>query len=328
MKYKQFFQGIFACAGLFILILDGKTALEGARTGIALCLQVVIPSLFPFFLMTSLLTNALTGTNLPMLRTLGRLFNMPPGTQSILLSGFLGGYPAGAQSIYAVHRSGRISDEDAARLLGFCNNAGPAFLFGMVSQAFPEKWYSWALWGIHILSAWLVSRILPAVHESKPSVKTQTANLTLSSALQISLRGMSTVCGWIVLFRVLIAFLERWLFWLLPKEVCVFFTGLLELSNGCCELSSVENLQLRFVICSVLLAFGGLCVTMQTLSAVGSLSMKFYFQGKALQALFSFLLSDGLIYQIYPLMAASLLFLGFLLRKGQKNSSIIAPIHV
>ena len=52
---------------------------------------------------------------------------------------------------------------------------------------------------------------------------------------------MATVCGWVELFRVLLAFLKRWIFWILPAAVHVAVTGILELSNGCCELLSVAD---------------------------------------------------------------------------------------
>ena len=51
MRKKQLWTGIAASMGMLVLILDGKTALEGARQGIELCLRTVVPSLFPFFLL-------------------------------------------------------------------------------------------------------------------------------------------------------------------------------------------------------------------------------------------------------------------------------------
>ncbi len=328
MKRKQLTQGIVACCGLFLLILDGKTALEGAQTGIRLCLQVVVPSLFPFFLMTTLLTGSLAGTDLSILRPLGILFGMPPGSESILISGFLGGYPAGAQSIAVACKSGSLTAEEAKRLLSFCNNAGPAFLFGMVSAAFPEKHHVWALWGIHVFSAWVVSRMMICEKSFEFHKKEKQEEITLPGALQQSLRAMAMVCGWILVFRVLIAFLDRWVFWLLPKEAAVLLTGLLELSNGCCELSKVADLRIRFVICSVMLAFGGLCVTMQTISVTNDICRKLYFRGKLLQVLFSLTFSVAVMYKLPVIWLAAFLILGYLLRKVQKKSSIPWPLHV
>ncbi len=325
MKRKEAALGVFACIGLFFLILDSKTAAEGAQTGIVLCLQVVIPSLFPFFLMTILLTNALSATNPSILRPLGIIFGIPAGMEGILISGFLGGYPAGAQSIYTANQLGRVSDKDAQRLLSFCNNAGPAFLFGMVSSAFPEKSYVWKLWAIHIFSALLVSWTLSNNQSSTAAMEAK-KTITLPIALQMSLRAMAMVCGWIVLFRILLTFLQRWIFWRFSAELAVLLAGLLELSNGCCELSRVSDIRLRFLICSICIAFGGLCVTMQTISVTNEGSMRFYFRGKIMQVFFSLILSIASMYQIYQIWPLILLFSGYLLWKRQKNSSI--PVYL
>ena len=90
--------GIFASLGMLLLILDTKTAIQGAQEGIRLCIMTVIPSLFPFFVLSSLLTGALTGVRLRFLRPIGKLCRMPAGSESLLLIGMLGGYPTGAKS--------------------------------------------------------------------------------------------------------------------------------------------------------------------------------------------------------------------------------------
>lgn len=327
MKRKQLWTGLGASLGMLILILDGKTALEGAQAGVELCLKTVIPSLFPFFLLSILLTSSFSGTSLPLLRPLGRLCGIPKGAESILISGFLGGYPVGAQSIATAYLHGLLHKQDAERMLAFCNNAGPAFLCGMVASMFPRKWMAWALWIIHIISAVLVSMVLPASHSATGKIS-DADEITLSKALHSSVTVMATVCGWVVLFRVLISFLKCWLLWLLPTEAQVAVTGLLELSNGCCELLCISDVSLRFIAASGMLAFGGVCVTMQTVSVTSDLSLRNYFLGKLLQTVISIVLSCALLYG--TAIPAGLVFLLILLikQKKQKKSSIPSAVGV
>jgi hypothetical protein len=87
------------------------------------------------------------------------------------------------------------------------------------------------------------------------------------------------------------AFLEHWVLFRFPPIVRIFITGMLELSNGCISLGVIDNFALRFVMCSVFLSAGGLCVTMQTISVIGSLSPLPYLTGKLRQIFFSLLLS-------------------------------------
>lgn len=324
MRKQQLWTGIGASVGILILILDGRTALEGAQAGIDLCLRTVIPSLFPFFLLSILLTSSFMGMTLSVLRPVAKLFSIPEGAESLLVCAFLGGYPVGAQSISDGYHAGQLKKEDAQRMLAYCNNAGPAFLFGMVGAQFAEKWMAWALWGIHILSALLVSMVFSGnpgrvkMGERKP--------VSLSGAMVSALRIMAQVCGWVILFRVIMAFLNRWVLWILPVEVQVTLTGLLELSNGCCVLASIEDTSLRFLICSGILAFGGLCVTMQTVSVTKGLRLKYYLLGKGLQTLLSLLLSAALLWPVWILPAALTIFFLLILQKMRKNSS--NPLYV
>ena len=321
MKRKSLFAGIAASLGMLILILDGKTAVMGARDGLELCLRTVIPSLFPFFVLSNLLTTAFTGQRLSLFQPVATLCGVPRGGESLLITGFLGGYPVGAQAVTGVYRAGQISKAEAERLLAFCNNAGPAFLFGMSAALFPQRRAAVLLWGIHILSAVFTAVLLPA--EESPALTLsggKRANLT--DAMQNSVRVMAYVCGWVILFRILIEFLERWVLWLLPVSAQVGITGLLELTNGCCALAAVASEPLRFVMCSTMLAAGGLCVTMQTLSVTEGLSVRFYFLGKGMQILFSLLLSAAcMVGQPVPILAAMVFFVG-ILKKSKKRDSI------
>ena len=310
---------------MLILILDAKTALSGAQQGVALCLKTVIPSLFPFFVLSILLTSSLLGSRLPLLRPLGRLCGMAEGAESLLIPAFLGGYPVGAQSVAEAFRSGQLSKPQAERMLAFCNNAGPAFLFGMAGSLFPRKWMAWALWGIHIAGAVFTALAIPGGSGKTVSIPKK-APLSPSAALSTAVKVMASVCGWVMLFRVLLAFLSRWLLWMLPAAVQVAVTGMLELSNGCCELMAISDIPVRFCICAGILAFGGLCVTMQTVSVTAGLSLRLYFLGKALQTVFSLALAVAVVCGTW--LPFGILFLLFFGAKLQKKSRFPSAVGV
>lgn len=278
---------------MLILILDSRTALEGARSGMELILTTVIPSLFPFFFLSIMLSTS-GGSQFSVLRFPGRLCRLPPEADGILIPAFLGGYPAGAQAVCSMWKCNRISREVGERLLIFCNNAGPSFLFGILSALFPHIWMVWALWGIHIAGAIYAAQLQPCRFPDCASGQ-QTAPLSLPQVLSSAISVMAGVCGWLLLFRVVIAFLDRWILWLFPIPVQVLVCGMLELTNGCMLLPQIPDVQTRFVLCSGLLAMGGLCVTLQTLSAAKGLSLKYYLLGKLHQTMFSLCASAALI---------------------------------
>lgn len=294
MQEKRYALGLGAGICFLLLILDGRTALSGAAAGFELCTKTVIPALFPFFVLSDVLVSALWGNSSPFLRPLGHLFGIPEGAEPLLLSAFLGGYPVGAKEISNVYSNGSLRKEDAIRLLSFCNQPGPAFLFGMVGPCLPKPWMVWALWGIILLSALLVSALTkpgPA-HAELP----ERAIPTPAAAMESALRVIGTVCGWVIVFRVAAAFLERWVLWYLPQVLKTAVQGVLELSNGCCMLNQISDSRARFLLAAGMLSFGGLCVTMQTVSLLGKLPAKSFLFGKVLQTGFALGLSCAVIY--------------------------------
>lgn len=329
MRFKKSMAGFIAFAGITVLIFDAKAAIIGAREGLDLCLQTVVPSLFPFFIFTNLLTTTVMGHPIPALKWLGRLCGIPSGAESLLLIGMLGGYPVGAQCISQSYHSRQLCKEDAHRLLGFCSNAGPSFIFGILGTAFSMHISIWLLWLIHIASALVTGILLPGKnHQSSCSVSRQEPSLP--AALRNSVAAIAIVCGWIILFKTILSFFAKWFLWLLPNLAQVIFTGVLELTNGCCLLPSVPNEAVRFVICSAFLSLGGACVSMQTVSVTGSLGTGLYFPGKIFQTFLSILLAiptasvlypdqRELILQLLPFSAAAVVpfVLLFLRKKGK-----------
>lgn len=335
MKRKTILPALTASAGTLILILDAKTALSGARDGVMLCLNTLIPSLMPFFVLSTLLTQSLAGLCPRFLRPLGYALHIPRGAEGLLAVGVLGGYPVGAQNIVCAYRSGQLDRDNTARMLAFCNNAGPAFIFGVVRAAFTEEWAPWVLWGIHIASALMVGFFARPCRASCTPSPTA-GRVSITAALESGVRVMALVCGWVVLFRTLLTFLMRWVLWALPVSAQVMIAGLLELSNGCTLLPHIRCAGLRFVTASGILALGGVCVTLQTASVCSGVSMARYYPGKLLQCAVSIVLA----FICQPLFAdrctpptalwVFLLLFGAIAarRNREKKGSICAPVGV
>jgi hypothetical protein len=216
--------------------------------------------------------------------------------------------------------------------MGFCNNAGPAFIFGMLGPMFSNRAVPWFLWIIHILSALITGMILPG-NSSNDIVSMSADKQTPQSALEKGIRTTAYVCGWIILFRVILAFLDHWFLWMLPNQFKIIISGFLELSNGCVSLAAIPNEHLRFIIASCFLGFGGICVLMQTSSVTSQTGLGMYLPGKLLQTSISLILAVIVqnmlfdqtqtgIFLILPLL--TLLFLIFIIfyRNTSRNPAL------
>ena len=326
MKRSGTLKGLLAVLGMVLLILDAKTALRGASDGMAACIETVIPSLFPFILLSCWLNDTVANGDYLIPEWVTRAAGLPKRAGAILISSVLGGYPAGAQAVYQAYIAGALEKKDAERILAYTNNAGPAFIFGMVGHLFSPRAAPWLLWGIHILSAFIVRLLLGAaesrdvfyIHRSK-----QKNEVILKSS-----KVICTICAWVITFRIIITYMANWLESGISPALRTVIFGCLELVNGCCSLSEVTEPGMRFIICSGMLAFGGLCVMMQTVSVVHDINIGYFFLGKLAQTVLSLILSTALVYRKWYLLALILVpVFVFILRNKNKCGNPV-PIRV
>lgn len=274
---------IAAALASLVLILDSRTAMNAAAEAVELCLRTAIPSLFPFFVLSAILVPFASRLRL---RKLGDLLNLDPGWEAIFLLGCLGGYPVGAQCVAQGYASGKLNPAQARRMLGFCTNCGPSFLFGIVGAAFERPIAAWIIAVISVHSAMMVGILWPGKAQNEGSFP-DLPSVTVPQAVQRGIRSMGSVCAWIILGKVLLAFGDKWVLSSLPDRLRLLITGLLELTNGCLTLKTCSDERFRFVLACVMVTFGGLCVAMQVsaLCSDAGLDDAQYLPQKALQAL-------------------------------------------
>ena len=269
---------LFILALGLLLLLQPERASDAAREGLALCAGTVIPSLFPFMAVVSMLlqlglADSLQGFCAPFM-----VCALP------LLTGLLGGYPAGAKTAADLYRQGRLTRREAELLLGFCDNCGPAFLLGfagagILGSARAGVW----LYLVHVGSALLTGMVLCRLQRDRGAPLLAGRSIAspvsfpqaLTSAVSGSAGAMVNICAFVVLFRVLAG--------LLPEGTPPLLAGVLEMVTGVAGLQPGRE---GFVSAAALTAWGGLSVHCQGLSSIlpAGLSARTHWLGKCLQA--------------------------------------------
>ena len=269
-----------------LLLLHPEAASEAVRRGLTLCFRTVIPSLFPFFVVVSLLLKLGMADYLQWLCApfMGPLFRLKGVCAMPLLTGLLGGYPSGAKAAAELYSQGQVSRQEAELLLGFCNNCGPAFILGYVGAGiFRDQRAGGWLFLIHAAAALVAGMVLsrikkdrgPALLRSNLPVKPvrfpEALTLSVSGALGSTLQ----ICAFVVLFQVLSA--------LLPPETPGMALGVLEMVTG---IAALEPGRTGFIAAAAIVGWGGLSVHCQALSvtAPAGLSFRWHWIGKAMQA--------------------------------------------
>lgn len=285
MVKKLFYTGsvILFAAGL-ILFPDATS--KSAFDALSLCGKVIIPSLFPFLVLSSLVVKA----------SLACGFKKPYINAFVL--GAVGGYPVGASVVCELYLKQECAKEQAEAMLAFCNNCGPAFIFGAVGGAiFKSLKIGILLYLVHIVAAILIGFIF---NRFKGNLICSTAHPEIGAfpnAVKAAAMSTINICAFVIFFSVMCEILTS--FGILPaissflggSEISnAFIIGVLELTSGICRAPATTA---GFILCSTLLGFGGFSVHSQALSFISkaNLSPKKYFLGKALHSIFSFIFS-------------------------------------
>lgn len=308
---KQRTSVLFCVLAMVVLIVDSRCAAESALSAVELCLRTLVPGLFPLFVISAMLVPELKSARVP---GLSGLLGIPAGSEGIFLLGCAGGFPVGAGCIAQAVKSGGLSKADGSRMLGFCNNCGPAFLFGVLASIL-EPGQALALFVIQLETAMITAILWPgrAVGSYRPAG----GSVSLPAAVKQSTSSMAGVCAWVVLAGVLAGFLRRWFFPLLPEGLSVLLTGLLELTTGVFTAAELADPGLQFLLCAVFVCFGGISVLLQIqgLAAPAGLSMSACVAQKATQALLGAVLATGFLRFGWILLALPIP-VGILLKKA------------
>lgn len=295
---------------LFLLALGEAKALRaGAEWGLALCLKLLIPTLLPLFALSGL-TNRL-GLGDALRRGLGgimgRLFGVSGAGAAAFLLGLCGGYPLGAATAAELYRSGRISREEGERLLGFCDNTGPAFAVAALGMgAFQSAGAGLFLYGVHLIAAVLTGLLLRGKRCERSLPKESVPppfSAALTEAVSAAGRAMLGVCLWVIVFSALLFVLNaRGTLDGLAGALAVKFGlelrfcrallwSLFELSGTVGLLAGQSLSPTTLALAAFALGWGGLCVHFQSLSVSAELSARRRLPGKLLHGLLSAVLS-------------------------------------
>lgn len=306
-KFKQLLKGglyvsefvkyyIFTFITLLILCYP-QNAMNYAVSGMALCSEVLIPSLFPFFVCSGLLIYSGFCESLSTLfgKVMRPLFNINGSGAAAFILGIISGYPLGAQTALKLYENKSVSKTECERLLAFCNNSGPLFILGSVGIAiYHSPKVGVMLYTAHIAAAITVGVLFRFYRreggdnfKTGQEKKTKSVGEIFANALSGSISSILTVCGAVVFFSVVANLVAD----LLPDGMIrTVFVALSELTSGIKGISALElAMGTKLMLSSAAAGFAGFCVHLQVMSVAAGkgVSLKPYIIGKVIHAFLS-----------------------------------------
>lgn len=324
------------CIFTVCLVLFSNDNLIAAKEGLKLWANSVVPSLLPFFIATELLsyTNIVYKVSKLLNPIMRPIFNVPGCGAYSLVMGIISGYPTGAKIVTKFREENLVTTAEAERLLSFTNNSGPLFIIGTVGiSMFGNTTIGLLLLITHILACISVGFVfrfwkysdkssLNLSFKSNKNTLVTFSNLgeVLSKSIMSSINTVVMIGGFVVLFSVILSILENSMaldvlssiFLPFFKTIGIpnvdfvksIFSGIIEVTNGVKQVSSIfyKQISLNICLCSFLLGFGGISVIFQVLSITSKsdISIKPYIYGKILQAFFA-LFYTILFINVFPI---------------------------
>lgn len=287
--------------------------LDSARRGLSLFASSVLPSLFPFYFCSLILTymGAVSAISKVGAKGVKLMYNAPKESAYVLFLSMLCGYPVGASTIYELYEAGAITQKDAKSVCSFCSTSGPVFMIGTIGGAI----FSNGKVGVIVLVAHYLGAIVNGLiyrkrksdQEAHVFARTDDVDGLLSKAISKATINMLYVGGYIVICGMIIDTLElvgiRHALSGLgnarePILSCVY--SLIEMTRASIECSKCANLQLGVTLCTGAVSLGGLSVTLQNYTFLSKCGVRFFelllMKGTqcALSMIFSYILGFSL----------------------------------
>ena len=310
---KQRIITLFCICLLLFLLVHPEEALLSAKDGMSLWLNVMIPTLLPFLILTGILLK--TGNIPQLLEPLApfwkHFFGISPAGAYVLILGFLCGYPMGAKLAHDLYINHQISQREGEYLLTFSCNASPAFIFSYLSQNILEGKIPPHSLLLILLSADFVcmlffrflvyhgntvSSVKPE-YRKKETYQQDSTGVILDVSIMSGFETITRLGGYILIFSLL--FTGFYHYWPFCSQNKIQLTSPIELTNGLHQIAqSAFSWKIKYITSMTLTAFGGFCVMFQTKSVLEEkLSILPYIFAKCLNAslVFLFLVLSNII---------------------------------
>lgn len=330
-------QLIFLTVFAFSILRAPARACSLAALALQLWFEKMIPSLFPFMILSGLIVRLDFGQllSIPVHPFLGRLYKINKTMCSAMLMGFLFGFPLGAKTVAEAYDLGQLSRPQAQYLLAFCNNIGPVYLLSFAlpllglsdpAKGFPLKFaLTAAFFGIPLLyglllrytvyrridfsaPVFLTAASFERETESKPA-KTGSFISALDASVTSACTAITRLGGYMIFFIVCNLPFEQ-----IKNLSAVILPGISSRAFGATELYAViapileitsglalSKDALPAALCMTFLTFGGLSCFAQTYTCIRDTDLSFgsYCFHKLLQSAIAFLLYVWLFSAFY-----------------------------
>ncbi len=292
---------------LFCIFYIPNAVTHGVSEGLKICFSVILPSLFPFMVLSSYIvkSQALKGIYKLFSPVSKYIFRLPSSTIPVIIMGLIGGFPVGTKMTAMLFERGEITKNQAVRLCLFAVNGGPAFIITAVGVNMLGS----AKAGLIIFAALSIAYLIlgfaisffgeKAEGKSQSISESQSPMLALSTSVNDGVQGILSICAWVVLFSGISSCITTLP---IPDGLFTGIMALLEVTKGCSFVSGKVSLP----IIAAIIGFGGFCVHCQIYGFIKVVGVKYrlFFVLRVLNAALSAVICH-LLLKLFPVETAT-----------------------
>ncbi len=271
--------------------------------GAELCAGTMVPSLFPFLVVSSFASNsgAIDFLGEKTEKFFKKFFSFSGNAGSVFVMGLFSGFPVGCSLASDLYSKNRITRNEAKRIVLSGVNAGPAFVIGAVGTMMLSSFRAGCIIFLSLtLSSVFIGYISKYILSSEevPAGYSPVRQISLTDALVTSVysssKSMLLICAWILIFSSAINIFSG----ISENGRIIDLVRIFaEVSAGCKKISETKNpAHLAFVI-----GWSGLCVHCQVMPYVikVGLKLKYFFCARLFHAALSSLVCAGFM-KVFP----------------------------
>ena len=261
---------IIICLIIIITILLNPIEITQAiNLSFNICIKNLFPSLFPFLLLSQLMTNygfvdvcAKMGKKI-----MNKVFKVSSNSFYILMMSMLSGSPSNAKYINQLLDRDLISIEEANQLLKFTQFVNPLFIIGTIGITYlNSKEIGILILISHYMGNFIIgflSRKKINISSKRISHQTQDKSFikVLTESINDTIRTLLLILGIITSCMIITSVIKVYF------NFPLIYTGFLEITQGI-KYTSISDLQLlyRIILITFFISFGGLSIHMQVMS--------------------------------------------------------------
>ena len=296
-KYQELFAVLiilFLYLGIFI---NPSLIIESGISSINIFKTKLFPSIFPFFVLASLLLELGIATKIsnklnPIFK---RLFHVEGNSSFIILVSIISGFPSGSKYAVESYKNKTIDKATANYLLTFTHFANPLFILGTCGLILNSLSLAYKILIIQIISNLILGIILrpKEIISSKKINNYQNKSFlealpkAINDAIKLLLFMLGSITFFMFFSKLLTSFLS------LNPFFETIITGILDMTSGISLVPSINTTNyIRGLIVLTFITFGSFSVHLQVLNNIKEedLEYKYFFFGRIIETSIALLL--------------------------------------